>query len=567
MTPPNPLPPPRCRLSFQVGVLVLGAAVDHVGGPLVDSLRAVLSEMAAIVAEPHPATGSLAASKPPVSRLVSTLAGAEDVAAAEAALAAGYELCVVSPDVAPGTAADAIIRRAATVLSLTGDPQAAAGLLLDQSDVLIVIRDGAEAAEADPLLAPALARDLPVVTIDRSTRAVRLPGDGADRWEALRRALFPFDSIEREHRDVRSLPRRYFAATRSDPPWYGRVHRAVERSLLVGHRRPAPPAIDGGPEPDAPPAPPPSFAAPRALEAHFAAADALAVRFACLYRSLFTIRYLLLLPAMVGLAVGFYGAESIKWEGFALQAAALAAIVAVSRINGRQRWHEALIDCRILAELLRHQRVLSAIGVTLPAIRFPAHRSDPDAQWINWLFRVAVRESGPGSGVIDDAVLARARARARADLVEQVAYHAAAGDRCATLARRLERLGNVSFVLGMAFVLVRPLVFALLPPDFGGGGFDAALATVVRERVNMVSLILVALAPVFHGLRSQGEYARLSRQYAAMEARLRDLIAQLDRAPLSHAAISRLAIAAAELMVSEVADWRQIVKARPVSAT
>ena len=545
--------PPFCRPAFHIGMIAdPGCAVTRL-----DAMRAILAAVAdAVRGTVAEADAGIFAPGPPHLRCLIVLAGSTDGLLAEAAAAEGFALQVVLPGPSHGVTP---ALRAEAVLELDGATDSrleASRVVLDQSDLIIALDNGTAGIVAQ-LLAEAEARDQPAITADPSGQRpaiLLLPGIPgqfaafeAPDWRIqlaplVRAALLPGAAGE----ETAPALRRYLAETQPVLPWYGGLSAPVERLLLRGWVPPAGHAVAAIP--------------PGPLDQHLLWADELAILYARLHRSFVTLRYLLTLPTALGACIAFYlNVDGAKAVGFGLQAASLTGILQITKLNRKQQWLARFTDDRLLAELLRHQRILGALGRTVPAVSRAPHRPDAAVNWVSWYLRAAVREAGLPNDRMTPARLDALLGLLRGELEEQRDYHRRTAARYDVLEHRLDCIGNRLYMLGLTAVGLRALIWLTFngrTPPFNTMWLDIA------------SFVLPALAPVFLGLRSQAEYARLAMQSHAMANQLDMVLQALDgpRTP-SHAQLSRVAAAASRIMVREASDWRLAVKAKPVSAT
>jgi hypothetical protein len=474
-----------------------------------------------------------------------------------------------------------LLARATAILELDGTRAqpgqaylAAGRVVLDQSDVLLAIWNGEEArgpGGTGQIIAEAETHGIPTIVIDASApHAVRIAArsgkDGREpslHWRdylrsSVHSAILPpgMHAVAAQSEQ----PWRYFAEAPPRLPWYGRLHALLERLLTIRSGISNPHSADGSPETAV--ASGTDFMLPTPAlvgERHFRWADDLAVVYASLHRSSVTLRYVLILPAILGACIGFYiDFPLAKLVGFSIQAASLAAIFLVYFLNRQKEWHARFIDYRLLAELLRHQIYLGDLGRSLP-IRLPALRRDTLAGWVLWHVRAVTRDSGLPTDRMTAERLGQLRDLVRKELEVQRSFHGRTGDRYTVLSNRLDAIVVSLYAAGLAAVLTRAGFFVFT--SFWEG------AAVYESAINATALIIPALTPIFLGLRSQGEYPQLATQYRATRDLLDALADRLGVTLPSHEDLSRLAVEAAEVMSTEVSGWRTTVKARTLSYT
>jgi hypothetical protein len=269
-------------------------------------------------------------------------------------------------------------------------------------------------------------------------------------------------------------------------------------------------------------------------------ADKLAVYYANLYRSDFVVSYLLSGLAVLLAISGFVGAELIT----------ILLILVNIGVGSYRRWHARWIDYRLLAEQIRQMHFLAPLGRTTPAFHPPAYHSydDPEHSWINWYFRAVIRTAGLPNARLDTAYLAAYQALLRHEINGQVNYHGHNAERSHLL---LDRLHVTAYVF---FILTLPVCFAHLVYD---GAYSHWLT--------LFAVIFPAFGAAIAGILGQGEYERITKRSKAMQDQLQEMVDKLDEAPrLSSESLGEIAEEAAEIMTSEVLDWRVVFRARPL---
>ena len=436
--------------------------------------------------------------------------------------------------------------------------QAAARLLLDQSDIVVAVWDGKPErgrGGTGETVREAMAREIPVVIITpASPEAVRVLYEGAldsglSIEQATTRALGdtganPQQDLQRYlEEDLRRRTRIY------------RLLRALEDMVLFfGNRLPprslpkaaAPPPVSG-PQPAA-------FAEVEAvLGREFSASDRLAVRYAAYYRLAATARYLSVVPATIAALVSIYGVWPWAQLGVVVQMAVLAGTLLIAYADHREQWHHRFLDYRLLAEHLRSTRLMALFGSTGPLAKLPPHLAASTVDWVNWRLRDDVRSLGLVSARVDAGYRQALAERLQQEIEGQLQFYRARSGRFGDLAQILGRFGVALFVVGLACTLARQGLAML---SVTGLLFNLAAG---------LALVIPAFAPVFLGVQSQNEYRQLSRRYAAMA----DQLVRIERKAKSAVELSELEHIARNLvavMLAEVSDWHALIGARGISA-
>ena len=581
--------PPRPRLAIRIGVT--GHRPDKLSRADLDVLRERISQVieqvrqVALEAAADRSTGYL--EEKPILRVVSALAEGSDRLVAEVALAAEFELHVILPYAADIYAqefetADSraefrrLLAAANAVLVLDGtarDDEAYERVgfaVLQQSDVLIAVWDGEEAAgrggtadivrhaaEQGTLLAWVRA-DPPHQTSLLQTDGEELKASDIEELRPRLMSLVRPPAGRRPNSGGRAVPdlrERYFTETpvrgrlghfygiltrlvsRAGRPWprflprdYVAATRAAWRRLWVGI--------------------PDTMTAPleAALTTPYAWADQLATYYANRHRSAFTWIYLLtFLAVLFAFGKEHDEAHLLYWVlGYILT---LVCLLGLWWTGKRRLWHERWLDYRSLAEQLRHLILLIPLGRGRPALRVPVHAAafDPRATWVQWYVRGVASQTGLVSAVVDARYLDGYRALLRAELREQVEYHAALATSMQSVQRRLDRL-----------------VLALV---LGGLAASALSFTHISSSALIpLTALLPALGGAIYGFLGEGEFRAIARRSQGIHAGLQGLVARLDklRAPTSRS-LERVAEAAVEMMGGELIDWRVDIGGKPLS--
>lgn len=577
--------PPRATAVLHVGVRggpELGTAET---ASVAAALRAVLGEIADAARQATAAAADLFVAQPPVLRCVSPLERAPERIVAREAVAAGFKLQVPLPgsrefvkaslpDESSRLEFEGLLGAAEVVVTLERDPaqsdavrQALGGVVLDQTDILLVVEDADDVGGSKSIVREARARNIPVVAIGADPpHAVRIiaqnaPGDRRDGLGAVvGDILDPFRAADPSRQAaLRAAPRRYFGERYHATPWYSLLHRLFERVVLIGWRAPA----RGKIQPDGSDV----FVAGDTFAAEFSRADKLAVRYAHLYRSAFVLRYLLILPMAIGLIVGFFAATpAVRTIGFAVQWLAVVGTLGLSQLGKWTDWHERFTTYRFLAELLRHQAYLGRFGRTLQTTFFSADGDSATSVWVIWQFRSIVRQEGLRA-MHGQSVDCRHMAKVmRAFLDEQRDFYRQSAARYATIATRVAQVGISLFWLDFVVITLRGGVIGYLRT--AGWASDPGIGAMLdwsEDVLNELDIVLPSLAWIILALGDQGEYSRLSDQYGAMGEQAKLLVAELDRTEPAYAALVRIAVDAAASLTSEVANWRLLVSARAIS--
>lgn len=580
--------PPKSRLAVRVGVtghrpggldkaetVALKARVNEV----LNHVKGVAGEVKTSFDRYYSDAG------PPLLRIISPLAEGADMLVAEEGLAEGYELeCAIpfgrkeyekdfTDDDSVGRYRT-LLGKATSVLELDGSRatpdleseayQTAGRMVLAQSDVLIAIWDGEDEkgkGGTGQIVRESLINEIPVVWISSaSPHEIRVLMGGeyeGYKQAGLRELDLRLKRVLKPHHTNRpDLGLTYFEEKQPVRTW-GFVF-AIFCDLFSGERidtsgskvrdfyeeteeewRKAWDSCPGFPE----------QVKDRINEkflVHYAWADKLANYYSNIYRSSFTVNYL-----MAGLAVLFAllvpTVKRLDTLWIICELTLIVLIIMITAVGNLKRWHERWIDYRLLSEQLRQLRFLAPLGLTTPSFRVPAHDTygDPRSTWVNWHFRAIVREAGMVGAAIDRQYLASYRDfLTKQELTGQIGYHQRNSP-------RFRRINHTLHIIGMglfALTFVTTFMHLFYHTDW----------------LTLCSAFFPALGAAIYGIRTQGEFEQIAKRSDAMSAHLENLRNELERPDfvLSFRHLGGIAESTAEVMSSETLDWRIVFQSK-----
>lgn len=316
------------------------------------------------------------------------------------------------------------------------------------------------------------------------------------------------------------------------------------------------------------------------LKSHYAWSDQLADYYANAYRSAFVFNYL-----MAGVAVLFafagYAAHSRTFENYNplasrvgavasfVEVSIIVAILSLTRFGNRKRWHERWIDFRLLAEQLRQQRFLMALGRVLPsAPRVPVYVSDedPSNSWVQWHCRAIVRAAGLIEARFDNTYLDAVCVLLKSEGIDrQVDYHQGNAERMKRADNFLHHAGNWLFGVAAVACSLHLLNYVLAYfhlEIFKHEGLFSLILT-------LITVVGPAFGAALTAIRFQGEFERVNKRSRAMKEQLHQISEELEHcvsagATPSSSELGEIATRGAQLMISEVLDWRTVFLERPL---
>lgn len=305
---------------------------------------------------------------------------------------------------------------------------------------------------------------------------------------------------------------------------------------------------------------------------HFAWADRLADHYADCYRSSFLFSFL-------GGAVAVFLAILPVWVGWnpqqhpiwllltaAFEFLLLLSIIGLIRWGTRRRWHERWMEYRLLAELIREIHFLIPLGGGRPMTRPFSHLGGygrPMETWMSWHARAVERATGLASARIDGTYVLATLKRLKDVVDGQVAFHRRCYDHHHRIEHRLHRWGGLLFVVTAAVVALHlSILLVEIQTDDGSAHSGMGLMTV------MAAFFPVAGAALA-GIKHQGAFARLAMRNEAMVEGMTQYgqtinVLMKRKVPPTSAEAVKLAVSVAQLMIDEVVDWRVSALVRPL---
>ena len=589
--------PPRSPLVLNIGITGhrtegLGENdLAALGGRIEQALRLIEQSGRAIFAE----CSDYFAEDEPRFRLISPLADGADQAAAEAALAIGWELQAILPfdrdryraslsSDAARIAFDRLTAAASMVLELPGegdgevDDYVMAGrATVAHSDLVIAVWDG------QPARGRGGTGDVAAQVITSGTGLIHVPpGDGnesrlvwsafdpdvltvadsmsvsrpcdAEHLDRLLRALLlpPDDPDERAFLHQFGSERLRSYRTRIEYPLllniFG-VRRIRASDIAESHCQRQ---IEeewrsfraGCPEAH-------GISAPiDFLEEAYGWADRLATHFAQTYRSGHIFAFVLGGIA-VCLGLSAFMAPHLKIYFAIAEIFVTVGIILNAVVGNRNAWHRRWLDYRQLAERLRPMRSLKLLGIAAPDP--PGTRTNPvPRRWIDWYAIGIWRAMGTPGGVIDRAG-AKCLAVAVADyeVDPQVRYHR----RNATVIERLD--GRLEWVGTGLFAATLIVAGANLIGILTGARF----VEVYGDWFNLIEAGFPALGTAIFGIRFQADFGGDALRSMTTAQTLERIDTEL-RKDIDLCRAADLAEQAARVMLSDLDEWRLVNQQR-----
>lgn len=315
--------------------------------------------------------------------------------------------------------------------------------------------------------------------------------------------------------------------------WFTWIRPMVERLILLGWR----------------PSPAPAGREPP-LPAEYERHDRLALRYGSVFRAAGIWRFLLPLIATLGLFFGSFASQpAVRMAGFGVDILACGLILILAWSVRRGKWGEHYALHRRAAEAYRFVDCFSRLG----AAQLITRARDTKEDWrLGQALRAVSRRRLLAHGRIDTAA---ARDHLFALLEGQIAYHLAAEARTKTLSERFERLGTITFAIGLVLSTSRfgEYLVSEFVPGLGG------LTGRPQRLLDQAALILPALATTLYALKDRSSYERLRHHHRSIATDLGEILVRLRRAaPWSHDETMAMDDLAA-LLHNDLKEWRSAV--------
>lgn len=291
----------------------------------------------------------------------------------------------------------------------------------------------------------------------------------------------------------------------------------------------------------------------------FAWADGLSTYLSDAYRGGMVTNFLLsALAIIIGVAYLPLASVDAKWP-FALgELLLLVAILTITTIGRRRRWHGRWFETRRVAEYFRHAPIMLLLGVARASGRWPR---GADTEWPEHYAREVLRELGLPSVVVGQAYLRDVLDHLLRDHAErQRLYHEAKAQKLTRVHHGLDKLSERLFTLAVLSVSTYLLLIVL-----GGLGLASeSWADKLSKTFTFFGVILPALGGAFAGIRYFGDFERFAaiseitaEKLEAVEARIAILLTAPE-GELLYSQVADLAHAIDDIVVTEIENWQSV---------
>ncbi len=291
----------------------------------------------------------------------------------------------------------------------------------------------------------------------------------------------------------------------------------------------------------------------------FAWADGISARLSDSYRGGMIANFLLSALAVVtGIAYQPLASSNEKWMFASVEFVFLAAILVITWLGGRWRWHGRWFETRRVAEYLRHAPILLLLGVARAPGRWP---TGSDTSWPEYYARHALRGLGLPRVVITPAYLRLALEKLLDEhVVRQRDYHQHKAKKLTTVHHNLDGFSARLFQLAVVSVSIYLVLAAITA--FGMMTHEALHAA--SKYFTFLGVLLPTFGAAIAGMRYFGDFERFAaisevtaEKLDGVHSRIRLLLSAPDAA-LDYARVSELAHLTDEIVVSEIENWQAV---------
>ena len=291
----------------------------------------------------------------------------------------------------------------------------------------------------------------------------------------------------------------------------------------------------------------------------FAWTDGVSSSLSDTYRGGMIASFLLAPLAIIGgIAYLVFGTSREKWIFALAEFTLLVAILAITGLGQRRRWHGRWFQTRRVAEYFRHAPILLLLGVARAPGRWPR---GVDASWPEWYARQALRELGLPHLAISTGYLRRALEGLLDDhVVRQRDYHLGKAARLAAAHHNLDRFSALLFTLAIVSVAS----YLILKEGGALGVWPMGLAERLSNFFTFLGVLLPTFGGAIAGIRYFGDFERFSaisevtaEKLDAVHSRISLLLTGPDAA-LDYGRVADLAHATDDIVVAEIENWQAV---------
>lgn len=298
----------------------------------------------------------------------------------------------------------------------------------------------------------------------------------------------------------------------------------------------------------------------------FAWADGISTYLSDAYRSGMTINFVLSSVAIVGgLSYLPFVPVGQKWAFALFELVLLTAIIAITWVGRRRRWHGRWFETRRVAEYLRVAPILLAFGAARARGRWPR---GADNDWPEAYARQVVREVGlPEMTVTSDYLRAALKSVLLPFLASQQGYHEAKAVRLQKVHHRLDHLSERLFQLAVAVVAL----YLMLHLGMALRLVQDAWLTKAAKWFTLLGVAVPTFGAAIAGIRYFGDFERFAAISRATDAKLTgireriEMLLERSGEDLTYERAAALAHATEDVVFSEIESWQGVFSVKQIS--
>jgi len=226
------------------------------------------------------------------------------------------------------------------------------------------------------------------------------------------------------------------------------------------------------------------------------------------------------------------------------------------------QWHRRWLECRRLAESLRHLRIFAPLASagSIPRPRRGLHHSEED--WIDWYAWSVRRQLPLPDRVVDRQYLEAIRdAVRRGEMAGQIQYHQRNALQMAKLDHRIHLSGQVLFATtaGLCIAFVCLVRFGLLD-EMGQSVRDLLLSS-----LTFLTALLPTLGAALAAIHAQGDFKTVAEQSARTAQRLAAIDKILAAEEPSFGRLLDRIEKISEVLMADLREWHTVFQTRQLA--
>jgi hypothetical protein len=291
----------------------------------------------------------------------------------------------------------------------------------------------------------------------------------------------------------------------------------------------------------------------------FAWADGVSTYLSDAYRGGMVTSFFLSALAIIG-GVAYLPFASIdqKWGFAAFEFVLLVAIVGITIVGRKRRWHSRWFETRRVAEYFRHAPFLLLIGVARSAGRWPR---GPGSAWPEWYAIHVLSGIGLPQMTVTSAYLKNALTLVRDQhVIPQRDYHRSKSNRLKRVQHNLDRFSEFLFI----FAVVSVAIYLAIELAAANGILPHTMPHDVAKLFTFLGVLFPTLGGAFSGIHYFGDFDRFASISEITAEKLDGIAARTNillTAPdveITFARVSDIAHTIDEIVVTEIENWQAV---------